>query len=443
MRLIKIVAFVAAFALLSGGGYKAADTLKTPSAGAAPAAQRVSSDWTHLGGDPLFPGGLYALARQRHSNLRQAFVFAMTSHRGQTALTFAGLSNTERRAVTRAVRMGKFYACKLHYGERFDQMSFGINGTAVDQNVTFLDPRYRNHPANAFCVDVRIGGKHGFVDHLKVPYICVNIALKNRTFLPPVTIVRKPRKKPGPVKLFIRKQAFSSAINEEQLIFPTPTNVFRFKVQCGLHGKPRYIVYQSDPQPAGTCPVSAGRARFWELSTLGPDKWEFLSPVYQTFKLKGKRFVQAVYKDKQVRESQTTTTSQTVTNVVTQTVTNTVTQTTTTSTTTPAPKNGNEGAGSGSGGPAPGPGAGGTGNPPNQTGQICYTSDGSVGQIDTSGNCVPSTPTTQSTTTSSTPPPPPTTTTTTQQPPGPDNPASCWNGSAWVYGQRDQAGWCM
>ena len=105
---------------------------------------------------------------------------------------------------------------------------------------------------------------------------------------------------PGQVKILIRKHAFSAA-DEEQLIFPTPTGTFRFKVQCGPRGKPRFIVYNSDPQPAGTCPATAGRVRVWELDTLGPDRWEHLTSTYQTRKLKGKRVAMIVYKNKQVK----------------------------------------------------------------------------------------------------------------------------------------------
>lgn len=140
----------------------------------------------------------------------------------------------------------------------------------------------------ARCGNKQLGG-------LLVRRACAFVAPKP---LPKPRVTPKPV---APVKIVIRKQAFSAAA-EEQLIFPTPTNVFRFKVQCGLKGKPRYIVYQSDPQPAGTCPVSAGRVLIWELLPLGPDKWKFLSPTYQTFKLKGKKVVLVVYKNKQVKE---------------------------------------------------------------------------------------------------------------------------------------------
>src|SRR6185437_14057117 len=159
---------------------------------------------------------------------------------------------------------------------------------------TFLDSRFRDHPAAAFCINAKA---EGAIVHLLVPVICVNVAVINRTVAP----TPKPKPKPGTVHIWIRKQAFSAA-SEEQMIFPTPTNVFRFKVQCGTKGKPRYPVYLSDPQFAGTCKTSDGRVRIWELSTLGPDKWQNLSPVYQTFKLKGKKKVLAVYKDKQVKQ---------------------------------------------------------------------------------------------------------------------------------------------
>ncbi len=270
------------------------------SANAASNAAQTSSDWTHLGGDPLFPGGLTKIAHDQHISLRQALVYAVTSSRGQTAMIYAGLDAAERHAVNTAVRTGNFGSCQLKYGMSFERMSFGINGTSVDRNVTFRDSRFRNQPASAFCVNAKA---EGAVVHLLIPVICVNVAVINRTVAPtpkPKPAPR-PKAKPGTVNIWIRKQAFSAA-SEEQLINPTPTNVFRFKVQCGPKGKPRYIVYQSDPQYAGTCKTTSGRVLIWELSTLGPDKWQNLSPVYQTFKLKGKKKVLAVYKDKQVKQ---------------------------------------------------------------------------------------------------------------------------------------------
>jgi len=275
-----IVALVSVFSLVTV--FSAAAALQAESATA-------NDGWTRLGGDPLVPAGV---------NTRNDFVRLMTSNKGSTAMTYAGLNASERAAVVRAARTGDFRSCSLRYGMTFQRMSFGINGTSVDRNVTFRDPRYRNRPAAAWCLDVRAGSK---VVHLLVPRICGNIAVINRTPAP-VVVKTKPAtvSKPGKVKILIRKQAFSAAA-EEQLIYPTPTNVFRFKVQCGLKGKPRYIVYQSDPQPAGTCMANTGRVRIWELDTLGPDKWQHLSPVYQTFKLKGKKRILAVFKNKQVK----------------------------------------------------------------------------------------------------------------------------------------------
>ena len=311
-----------------------------PSANAASNAAQTSSGWTHLGGEPLFSGGLTKIAADKHISLRQALVYAVTSSRGQTALIYAGLDAAERHAVNTAVRTGKFQGCQLKYGMTFEKMSFGINGTAVDSNVTFLDPRYRNSPASAFCVNAKA---EGAVVHLLIPFICVNVAVINRTVAPkPKTPKPAPKPKtpkPGTVNIWIRKQAFSAA-SEEQLINPTPTNVFRFRVQCGAKGKPRYIVYQSDPQYAGTCKTNAGRVLIWELSTLGPDKWQNLSPVYQTFKLNGKKKVLAVYKDKQVKQPVVVTTTTTTTTATTPPpppppTTTTVVTTTTTITTTP------------------------------------------------------------------------------------------------------------
>lgn len=180
---------------------------------------------------------------------------------------------------------------------------------------------------------------------------CGNKQLGNLLVARPCAVKHRPKphpKKPvKKVRIVIVKQAFSSALNEEQLIKPTPTNVFRFAVRCGLKGKTRFYVYQSDPQPAGTCSTKVARVLIWELSTLGPDRWESLNGTqvakgkgpmgrlcpcaYQTFRLKHKKVVRAVFKDKQMRETPPPppTTTTTTTTVVT---------TTTQTTTTPQPK---------------------------------------------------------------------------------------------------------
>lgn len=244
--------------------------------------------WTRLGGDPLVSGGVWD---------RQELVRLITSGKGQTAMKFAGLNRAERRAITRQARKGNFRSCTMRYGQIFPRMSFGINGTSVDWNVQFLDPRYPNG-APAWCIDAQVGGH---VAEILIPKLCGNIALVERIPIPRPKAPPPPLPaQPGKVRVIIEKHALTAA-GEEQLLKPTPTGVFRFKVQCGKSGKPRYIVYQSDPQPSGTCPVSAGRVRVWELTPLGPDTWQFLTPVYQTFKLKGKKVIRAVFKNKQVR----------------------------------------------------------------------------------------------------------------------------------------------
>lgn len=103
----------------------------------------ASAAWTHLGGDPLVQGGVHT---------RADYVRIVTSGKGATAMTYAGLNKTERKAVVKGARTGKFKSCVMRFGQHFVAMSFGINGTSVDRNVTFADPRYRNG-APAFCQD--------------------------------------------------------------------------------------------------------------------------------------------------------------------------------------------------------------------------------------------------------------------------------------------------
>lgn len=153
-------------------------------------ASTASASWTQLGGNPLVPGGV---------NTRADFVRVMTSNKGATAMSFAGLNKAERQAVISATRKGDFRSCSLKYGMKFKRMSFGINGTSVDRNVTFLDPRYRYKPASAWCMDVPLD-KGGPVLHLLVPVKCGNVAIINRTPAPKKpTPAPKPTVPPSPV----------------------------------------------------------------------------------------------------------------------------------------------------------------------------------------------------------------------------------------------------
>jgi hypothetical protein len=102
----------------------------------------ASASWTRLGGDPLVRGGV---------NSRNSYVHIITSKKGNTAMAYAGLNKAQRKAVVMGARTGKFKSCVMHYGDFFLKMSFGINGTSVDSNVTFADARYRAHGAASWC----------------------------------------------------------------------------------------------------------------------------------------------------------------------------------------------------------------------------------------------------------------------------------------------------
>lgn len=241
-------------------------------------------DWKQLGGDPYWAGV------ETQAEYKQL----LRSQRGWNAARGLGVSKScWWVAIDAPVKLGR-----MHVGDRFQKMIFGTNGIVVE-DVRFSDPRFAGSGAAAWIQTFTCGGKR---ITLVTPVICGNIALKMGPAPKPVPKPEPaPSPKPGKVKILIRKQALTAA-DEEQILYPTPTGIFRFKVQCGKSGEPRFYVYQNDPQSAGTCPVSAGRVRIWELETLGPDKWQPLSPVYQTFKLNGKKRVLAVFKNKQVKK---------------------------------------------------------------------------------------------------------------------------------------------
>ncbi len=256
--------------LATGGGFALTSTT-------AVSAQQPTASWTHLGGDPLFPGGLSAIAAQQHFSLRDAYVFALTSPVGQSALATDGLSVAQREAVTAGARQGEFVSCSLIYGDVFQAMTYGANGVAVDHYVIFSDPRFKNHGSPAFCENIRVGN---VVVHLLVPVVCANIALINMTPAPtplvPVTITKVAESATGQV-------------------FPTPTGTFRFQVTAG--GSEHVVLYQQANQLLGKYPVGS-TVRVQELSTLGNGKWVTLSPDVQTVRLTKQPFL-FVYKDQE------------------------------------------------------------------------------------------------------------------------------------------------
>ena len=268
--------------LATGGGFALTSTT-------AVSAQQPTASWTHLGGDPLFPGGLSAIAAQQHFSLRDAYVFALTSPVGQSALATDGLSVAQREAVTAGARQGEFVSCSLIYGDVFQAMTYGANGVAVDHYVIFSDPRFKNHGSPAFCENIRVGN---VVVHLLVPVVCANIALINMTPAPtplvPVTITKVAESATGQV-------------------FPTPTGTFRFQVTAG--GSEHVVLYQQANQLLGKYPVGS-TVRVQELSTLGNGKWVTLSPDVQTVRLTKQPFL-FVYKDQEAATPPASTTTTT------------------------------------------------------------------------------------------------------------------------------------
>ena len=189
----KPVAAVTAFGIGVGGtGIAAAGALAKESD--SPRASIATNSWTRLGGDPL----------QRNVDTRNELVRLITSKKGATAMKYAGLTTKQRATARMQVRTGNFKKCHLKYGEKFKRMSFGINGTSVDKNVTFLDPRFKNKAADAWCIDLLMGKAKSPTKkiELKVPFICGNIAVKRVIDLmnKPRKPAQKPSKKPQPSK---------------------------------------------------------------------------------------------------------------------------------------------------------------------------------------------------------------------------------------------------
>jgi hypothetical protein len=273
--------------MLGAGGV--AELAIADAAVAQPTAEMSSGGWTVLGGDPLVPGGVHS---------RSEFVNVVTSGKGQTAMKYAGLGTKERQAVTLATRKGQERSCSMPYGETFQKMSFGINGTSVDRNVTFADPNYINSPAPAFCVDAKVDvngdGKVDEVVHIKMPEKCGNVALMNRT---PVNHPKPHHpKREAPVSVVkVAKDSTGAQI-------PTPTGEFRFFAKCedgNDQVKTTAIYNQAVQRLIDQCNVGS-TVTVKELSPVAnPNDWKFITPQVQkqAVRAKGNKFV---FVDKEV-----------------------------------------------------------------------------------------------------------------------------------------------
>ncbi len=294
----------------------------------------ASNGWTRLGGDPVTPGGLAAFD---HGNARHGYVKLITSRKGATAMKYAGLSKSARKKFVLATREGNFRQCVLRYGDHFIRMSFGINGTSVDRNVTFRDPRYKRHGAPAFCsrvvINVKTTVKHGltklvktvtnsdgskteFFDRVdtittktcfietKVPFKCGNFAVVRHKCITKVTHVHHqttktipppspppPPQTPPPSKPPITIGKVCEDDTGVQETCPTG-GTFTFQVTTG--GTTTTVPLDSNPQSAGTCKVGDS-----VIITENPKNgWEILSDNPETFTCESSG-VQAEFKNRQ------------------------------------------------------------------------------------------------------------------------------------------------
>lgn len=163
-----------------------AEMVLPAAASASPAAVKKNqkaapTTWSRLGGDSFIRGGVQT---------KHAFVRMITSKKGHKALRLQGLNTTEIKALDMAARKGEAYKCGLKYGEKFASMVFGINGTAIDRNVTFKDRHYKHKAAPAWCLDGKVRDKNGKVIEIvqtKTPRKCGNPAVKGIVVRVPVT----------------------------------------------------------------------------------------------------------------------------------------------------------------------------------------------------------------------------------------------------------------
>lgn len=155
-------------------------------------ASLASASWTHLGGDPIFRGGIQGSGQAA----RNDFVKKSRTAKFQQAMKTAGLTKAERTAVNKAIRSGQFTSCRLKFGDVFLRMAFGTNGTSVDRNVTFADPNYKGKGAPAFCLTVKIKKGNKLTElGILVPRKCVNFGLESRktTTVKPKEKTKKPK----------------------------------------------------------------------------------------------------------------------------------------------------------------------------------------------------------------------------------------------------------
>jgi hypothetical protein len=153
--------------------------------------------WTHLGGDPLLPGGIHSPS--------EAHMLVNTT-RGVKAMRNAGLNSQE---IT-ATKGARFYKCSMRYGQWFLAMTYHFDGSKFEGPVQFKDRRYIGHPAPAECAIVQIRNSSGQVIRvlkIMIPDLCANFGLISRKRvthrvvhrpLPGQRPVHKPAPRPAP-----------------------------------------------------------------------------------------------------------------------------------------------------------------------------------------------------------------------------------------------------
>ena len=145
-----------------------------------------SHTWSHLGGDPVWPGGVHSVGQ---------LSVVVNSAAGQRSLVCLGLNQAERSMVTKQIAQAK--SCVMKQGQEFVAMTFHADGASVDRPTKFVDARFPNG-ASAFCLTVKVkeGGKTTVTIKLLWPEICVNAALISQTSSTPPKPVPVPPKPP-------------------------------------------------------------------------------------------------------------------------------------------------------------------------------------------------------------------------------------------------------
>jgi len=244
-------------------------------------------DWSNVGGAPAVPGGIHSVGAAK------AY---LESSQGRASLSAEGLNGTEVSTVEAAVKANKLQNCTIPAGQVIPTMVSA--NLSVKHNVVLDDPSDPNG-IPGFCVTaVRrfTQGTRKFTETIKdaIAGPCGNGLLLSKT----ITSVNQPKPKTAEVEVFkialddIGRQLVDNIGNAID-----PTGEFQFQVACedGKRAINQTVVYNQSPQPLAHCNVGS-EVTVQELSTLGPEQWNMLSPGIQVQKVStsGTEFV---YKD--------------------------------------------------------------------------------------------------------------------------------------------------